>query len=255
VSSRPLGAVIVDDEELARGLVREFLASHPDVRILAECSNGFEAVKAISELSPDIVFLDIQMPKLDGFEVLELIPRETGSGPAVIFVTAYDQYAVRAFEKHAVDYLLKPYDRERFDTALERARHRLRESPGPPQAPAALAAAARGESALKRIVVKDGAKVTVLPIETVEFVKAEDDYVLIRSGGREHLKQQTMASLEAQLDAGRFVRIHRSFLLNIDRLSRLEAESGGAQAAVLQDGTRLPVSRSGAARLRGILQA
>ena len=183
MSSGPLGIVIVDDEELARGLVREFLASHPEVKILAECSNGFEAVKAISELAPDIVFLDIQMPKLDGFEVLELIPRETGRSPAVIFVTAYDQYAVRAFEKHAVDYLLKPYDRKRFDTSLERARHRLRESSGPPQAPAALAAAARGEPALKRIVVKDGAKVSVLPIETVEFVKAEDDYVLIRSGG------------------------------------------------------------------------
>jgi two-component system LytT family response regulator len=253
VSSRPLGAVIVDDEELARGLVREFLVPHPDVKILAECANGFEAVRAISELSPDLVFLDIQMPKLDGFEVLELIPREKGGGPAVIFVTAYDQYAVRAFEKHAVDYLLKPYDRERFDTALQRARQRLREkSLLPPPSPG-LASAIRGETALRRIVVKDGAKVTVLPVESVDFVKAGDDYVLIQSGGKEHLKQQTMASLEAQLDPGRFVRIHRSFLLNIDRLARLEAESGLSQAAVLTDGMRLPVSRSGAARLRTLL--
>lgn len=253
MSSRPFGAVIVDDEELARGLVREFLASHADVRILAECSNGFEAVKAISELAPDVVFLDIQMPKLDGFEVLELIPRAPGGGPAIIFVTAYDQYAVRAFEKHAVDYLLKPYDRERFDTALERARGRSRETVGPPEGAAALAAAVRGDAGLKRIVVKDGPKVTVLPVEAVDFVKAEDDYVLIRSGGKDHLKQQTMASLEGQLDPGRFVRIHRSFLLNLDRLARLEAGAAGSQEAVLSDGSRLPVSRAGAARLKPLL--
>jgi two-component system LytT family response regulator len=253
VSSRSLGAVIVDDEELARGLVREFLAPHPDVKVLAECANGFEAVRCISELAPDLVFLDIQMPKLDGFEVLELVGRPESGGPAVIFVTAFDQYAVRAFEKHAVDYLLKPYDRARFDTALERARQRLREKAGPQPPPPGLAAAVRGRTTLKRVVVKDGAKVTVLPVASVDFVKAEDDYVLIRSGGKDHLKQQTMAGLMAQLDPGRFVRIHRSFLLNIDRLARLEPEPAGSQAAVLADDTRLPVSRSGATRLKSLL--
>ena len=253
MSSRLFGAVLVDDEELARALVRQLLAAHPDIRILAECSNGFEAVKAISELAPDVVFLDIQMPKLDGFEVLELIPRAPSGGPAIIFVTAYDQYAVRAFEMHAVDYLLKPFDRERFDRALERARGRSRETVGPPEGAAALAAAVRGDAGLKRIVVKDGPKVTVLAVEAVDFVKAEDDYVLIRSGGKDHLKQQTMASLEGQLDPGRFVRIHRSFLLNLDRLARLEAGTAGSQEAVLSDGSRLPVSRAGAARLKPLL--
>jgi two-component system LytT family response regulator len=237
VSSRSLGAVIVDDEELARGLVREFLAPHPDVKVLAECANGFEAVRCISELAPDLVF----------------VGRPESGGPAVIFVTAFDQYAVRAFEKHAVDYLLKPYDRARFDTALERARQRLRGKAGPQSPPPGLAAAVRGEVTLKRIVVKDGAKVTVLPVASVDFVKAEDDYVLIRSGGKDHLKQQTMAGLMAQLDPGRFVRIHRSFLLNIDRLARLEPEPAGSQAAVLADDTRLPVSRSGATRLKSLL--
>jgi two-component system LytT family response regulator len=243
--------VIADDEELARALVREFLAAHPDVAVLAECANGFEAVKAAAETNPDVLFLDVRMPGLDGFEVLELVERDAEGRPAVVFVTAYDLYALRAFDANAVDYLLKPFDRARFDTALERARSRIG-APAPPVA-APAAGALRG-GPLARVVVKDGATVTILPVETIDFVKAEDDYVLLRSRGRDHLKQQTLASLEAALPRERFVRIHRSYLLNLDRLEKVAPSETGAPTALLADGTRLPVSRAGAQRLNEALR-
>ncbi len=245
MASRPVGVVIVDDEPLARELVREYLAAHPDVAVLAECANGFEAVKAVAETRPDVLFLDVQMPRLDGFEVLELLEKDADGRPAVVFTTAYDQYALRAFDANAVDYLLKPFDRTRFDTALERARSRIGAAPPAP--------APRREGPLARIVVKDGTTVTVIPVETIDFAKAEDDYVLIRASGRSHLKQQTLASLEEQLPRERFVRIHRSFLLNLDRLKTVEAKESGGAEAVLADGTRLPVSRAGAQRLNDAL--
>jgi len=248
VVSRQLGAVIVDDEELARSLVRQFLAAHPDIRILAECANGFEAVKAVAETKPDLLFLDVQMPQLDGLEVLELIDRDEVGRPAVIFVTAYDQYALKAFDANAVDYLLKPFDRARFDTALVRARARLVSGASPAPDPFVPRSAPHF-----RVVVKDGVTVTVLPVSTIDYVKAEDDYVLLRADGRNHLKNQTLASLEGALPKERFVRIHRSYLLNLDRLVRLEPSATGAPTAVLTDGTRLPVSRAGGQRLNEIL--
>lgn len=248
MASHPLGAVLVDDEELARALVRQLLAAHPDIRILAECANGFEAVKAVAETRPDILFLDVQMPQLDGLEVLELIDRDALGRPAVIFVTAYDRYALRAFDANAVDYLLKPFDRARFETALARARARLASGAVPaPDLPVS-----RG-APLSRVVVKDGVTVTVLPVSKIDFVKAEDDYVLLSSGGRNHIKKQTLASLEDALPKERFVRIHRSYLLNLDRLARVEGSATGAFTAVLIDEARLPVSRAGAQRLRAIL--
>ena len=243
-----LGAVLVDDEELARSLVRQLLAAHPDIRVLAECANGFEAVKAVAETRPDLLFLDVQMPQLDGFEVLELIERDEAGRPAVIFVTAYDQYALKAFEENAVDYLLKPFDRARFDTALARARARLAAG----AVPAADLSVPRG-APLSRVVVKDGVTVTVLPVAKIDYVKAEDDYVLLRSAGRNHLKKQTLASLEGALPKERFVRVHRSYLLNLDRLARVEPSATGAPTAVLTDGARLPVSRAGAQRLNELL--
>ncbi|MGA2135167.1 MAG: protein kinase [Bryobacteraceae bacterium] len=242
-----IGAVIVDDEELARGLVREMLKAHPDIRVLAECANGFEAVKAVSDLKPDLLFLDIQMPKLDGFEVLELVGRDI----AVIFATAYDVYAMRAFDAHAVDYLLKPFSAERFEKALERAKQRLGEKTTDP---VELAAAARPpEQFIERIVVKDGPAVHVIPVDKLDYAEAQDDYVALKSDKKTYLKQQTISSLESMLDPARFIRIHRSHLVNLDRVARIEAYTKDSKIAVLRDGTQLPVSRAGYARLKSLL--
>jgi two-component system LytT family response regulator len=237
----PLRAVIVDDEELARAFLRELLRAHPEIEVAAECANGFEAVKACAECSPDLLFLDVQMPKLDGFEVLELID----PGPAVIFTTAYDQYAMRAFDAHAVDYLLKPFGLERFERALERARDRLGERKLPTEVAAARPAADRPE----RIVVKDGPRIHVIPLEKLDYVEAQDDYVALHSGGKSYLKQQPIAGLETALDPSRFVRIHRSTIVNLERVARIEPYGKESRIAILSDGTRLAVSRTGYARL------
>jgi two-component system, LytTR family, response regulator len=239
-----LKAAIVDDEELARGYLSELLRSHPEIEVVAECANGFEAVKAIGETAPDLLFLDVQMPKLDGFEVLELI--DPARAPVVVFVTAYDQYAMRAFDAHAVDYLLKPFDAARFERALERARSRLGERhPLPRIEPADRAAGARPQ----RIVVKDGARVHVIPVGKLDYVEAQDDYVALHSEGRSYLKQQPIAGVEALLDPACFVRIHRSAIVNLERVARIEPYGKDSRLAILADGTRLPVSRAGYARL------
>ena len=237
-----LRAVIVDDEELARLFLREMLRTHPEVEIAAECGNGYEAVKSIGECAPDILFLDVQMPKLNGFEVLELIE----PGPAVIFVTAYDQYAMQAFDAHAVDYLLKPFSAERFEVALGRAKSRL----GERKLLTELSRAARVPGQFPpRLVVKDGPKVHIIPIEKLDYAEAQDDYVALHSGGKSYLKQQPIASLEESLDPTRFVRIHRSAIVNLERIARIEPYGKESRVAILTDGARLPVSRSGYARL------
>jgi two-component system, LytTR family, response regulator len=240
--------MIVDDEALARGLLREMLADHAEIEIVAECANGFEAVKATAQRKPDLVFLDVQMPKLDGFEVLELI----GNDVAVIFVTAYDHYAMRAFEVHAVDYLLKPFGKDRFEAALDRAKARVGEKTPPP---AELAAAARGERYLERIVVKDGARVHVIPVSKLDYAEAQDDYVALVSAGKSYLKQQTISSLEGSLDPRQFIRIHRSYLVNLERVVKLEPYSKDSRILVLNDGKQLPVSRAGYQRLAVLLGA
>ncbi len=244
---RKIRSVIVDDEELAREVLRELISTHPEIEIVAECANGFEAVKAIIETKPDLVFLDVQMPKLDGFEVLEL----TGGSVPAVFVTAYDQYALRAFEVHAVDYLLKPFGAERFEAALERAKQRLG---GSAPAAAELAAAAREPGRyLDRVAVRDGTRVTIIPVSRLDYAEAQDDYVAIACQGRKHLKQQTIASLESALDPVCFVRVHRSYLVNLERVAKLEPYGKDSRVAILTDGTRLPVSRTGYARLRAAL--
>ena len=276
-----IGVLLVDDEAPARSLLREYLGAHADIDVLGECANGFEAVKAIAEKSPDLVFLDVQMPKLDGFEVLELLdpdPR-TGSAPAVIFCTAYDEYALKAFEVHAVDYLLKPFGRERLAEALSRARERVAlaaaraAAPEPPAASAgpssevvvarasasAIAATARGPGRFaERVVVRDGAQVHVIPVERIEFVEAQDDYVEIHERAatgaeRTHLKHQPLAELAGSLDPTRFVRIHRSYVANVERIARIELLAKDQRVAVLHDGRQLPVSRSGHDRLKELL--
>ncbi len=235
-------ALLVDDEDLARHVLRELLRSHPEVEIAGECENGFEAVKAVAEQRPNLIFLDVQMPKLTGFDVLELI----GTEIPVIFVTAYDQHAMRAFEVHAVDYLLKPVGRERFEAALTRAKDRVAEKK---PMPAELAAAARPpQQFLERVVIRDGTRVTLIPVAKLDYVEAQDDYVTVASHGAKHLKQQTIASLEAALDPARFVRIHRSYIVNFERVARIEPYGKDSRLAILSDGTRLPVSRAGYAR-------
>ena len=243
----PLRVLIVDDEDPARELLREYLGREAGVEVAGECRNGFEAVKAVAEQRPDLVLLDIQMPKLTGFEVLELIGRDV----AVIFVTAFDEHALRAFEVNAVDYLLKPVAPDRFRAALVRARERLQARAPLPVAEIVQSARPPGAK-VERILVRDGAKVVVIAAADLDYAEAQDDYVGLHSKGKVHLKQQTLAELEASLDPARFVRIHRSCLLNVDRLARLESE-GETRAAILVDGTRLPVSRAGHTRLKALL--
>jgi two-component system LytT family response regulator len=249
-SGELLRVIIVDDEPLARGVVREYLAGQTGIEIVAECGNGFDAVKAASELSPDLMFLDVQMPKLDGFEVLELIGRSV----PVIFTTAYDQYALRAFEVHAVDYLLKPFSEERFADALSRARGRLSGSePREADVDALIRDARPRQAPLERVLIRDGAQVHVLPVERIDYVEAQDDYVSFVADGRSYLKDQTMTTVEGQLDPMRFVRVHRSYLLNIERIARVELYAKDSRVAILHDGRKLPVSRAGYARLSKLL--
>ncbi len=246
----PLRALIVDDEAPARALLREYLGAEAGIEVAGECANGFEAVKAIGETRPDIVFLDVQMPKLDGFEVLELLE----DPPAVVFCTAYDEFALKAFEVHAVDYLLKPFGRERLAEALARVRERLAGPPAPPPEPAKLAAAARPPGQyLERLLVRDGSKVHVIPLERLDYVEAQDDYIAIHSEGKTWLKHEALADLANGLDPARFVRTHRSYVVNVERIARLELYAKDSRVAILADGRQLPVSRSGYSRLRELM--
>ena len=245
--STPMRVVIVDDEMPARMALRALLADEADALVVAECENGFEAVRTITDLQPDVVLLDVQMPKLDGFDVLELV----GAEVPVVFVTAHDEFALKAFEVHAVDYLLKPVSPERLATALARVRER---AGGARPTGAALKASARPPGAfLERVVIRDGPQVHVVAVGKIDYVEAQDDYVAFRTGGKSLLKEQTMADVEASLDPRRFVRIHRSYLLNVDRLVRVEPYAKDSRIAILGDGTKLPVSRSGYQRLQQLL--
>jgi two-component system LytT family response regulator len=243
-------AVIVDDEDLARQILREYLKHEPDVDIVAECANGFAAVKAVSEHKPDLLFLDVQMPKLDGFEVLELVDREV----AVVFVTAFDQYAMKAFDAAAVDYLLKPFGADRLQTALQRVRRRLGEHQPPPVAADLKTAARAPDQHLDRIVVRDGSRVQIIPVNKLDYAEAQDDYVSLHSEKKSYLKQQTISSLESALDPARFVRVHRSFLVNIERISKIEPYTKDTRVVLLTDGSQIPVSRAGYARLKELLE-
>ena len=239
--------VIVDDEPLARQIVREFLTADEEFEIVAECANGFEAVKAVSAHDPDVVFLDIQMPKLDGFEVLALLDRS----PVIVFATAHDEYALRAFEVHALDYLLKPFSEERFRAVLQRVRQQLAVRERPPVA--GLASSLR-QKPLQRVVVRaDDGTIEVVPAARIDYVEADDDAIVIVTAGRRLRKQQPIGELAAELDPDRFVRIHRSYLLNIERLEKVELYAKDSRVAMLRDGARLPVSRAGYARLKELL--
>jgi two-component system LytT family response regulator len=256
--------IIVDDEMLARGVVREYLAEHADADIVAECANGFEAVKAIADLAPDLVFLDIQMPKLDGFEVLQLVAELAAGKTRFIFATAYDQYALKAFEFHALDYLLKPFSQQRFDQALAHARASLGDVDGGAgsddarQAVAGTLALSREAAArnkpLGRVLIRDGAKVHVIASDKIDYIEAQDDYVQIRSEGKSYLKNQSLSELEGQLEPERFLRIHRSWIVNIECVSRIEQATRDSHVAILRDGGRIPISRSGYQKIRAVIQ-
>ena len=240
-SSPPLRALIVDDEELARRLIREYLQGHADIEIVGECENGLDAVKQIGALAPDLVFLDIQMPRLTGLEVLELTGRRAG----VIFTTAYDEHAIKAFELHAVDYLLKPFSQARFDDALARAR--TLHAP----APAGLdALVARRTEPIGRILIRDRDQVHVVAVETVECIEAQGDYLAVLAEGRTLLKTQKISEIEEQLDPKNFVRVHRSFIINLAHLQGIERQGADRHLARLRSGKRVPISRSGYEKLR-----
>lgn len=237
-TSTALRALIVDDEELARRLIREYLQGHADIEIVGECENGLDAVRQIGALAPDLVFLDIQMPRLTGLEVLELTGRRAG----VVFTTAYDEHAIKAFELHAVDYLLKPFSKARFDDAVARARTL--------HAPALDALVARRTTPLERILIRDREQVHVIPVEQVECIEAQGDYLAIHVDGKCHLKPQRISEIEEQLDATRFLRVHRSFIISLAHLQAIERPGPDRHAARLRSGKRVPISRSGYDKLR-----
>lgn len=253
-STARVRAVIVDDEPLPRERIATLLAAHPEVEIVAECGDGAEAVRVVAELRPDLLFLDIQMPELDGFEVLEAL--EGDRLPAVIFVTAFDEYAVRAFEVSAIDYLLKPIDPVRFEQALGRAMQRMTVSPDASGALLAFLSRWRAERGFAaRFVVRSGGKLIFVRPQDVDWIDAAGNYVRLHSAGRQHLIRETMKSIEARLDPELFVRVHRSAIVNIDRVVSLEPYFHGEYVVVMRDGSKLTSSRSHSARLRALIKS
>ncbi|MDA0194543.1 MAG: LytTR family transcriptional regulator DNA-binding domain-containing protein [Bacteroidetes bacterium] len=239
--------IIIDDEPLAREMLMFNLELHKEVIIIAECENGFDGVKAIQEHSPDLVFLDIQMPKITGFEMLELIDKI----PEIIFCTAYDQFAIKAFEKNAVDYLLKPYSQERFNEALIKAYERIKSNSD--NNSIARLKESRELGPLTRIVVRTGSKIDIIDIEKIVYIEAADDYVTIHSDGRKFLKQMTMKYLEDHLPSREFIRCHRSYIIAIGQLKKIEQFEKDSHLAILHSDEKIPVSRLGYGKLRSLL--
>ena len=248
--------IIIDDEPLARSIVKEYLQKHPELELVQECNDGLEGLKAIQQHEPDLIFLDIQMPKINGFEMLELIDNP----PSVIFTTAFDEYAIKAFEAHAIDYLLKPFDQNRFDKAVEKCR--------PPGHSAGLSqknissekntqelleTASQSPAQSQRIVVKNGSKIKIIPVQDVFYLEAADDYVKIHTKEGYFLKNKTMNHFEQVLDAQHFVRSHRSYIINIQQITRIDPYEKDNHVAILRSGAQVPVSRNGYIKLRQVL--
>jgi len=246
--------LIVDDEPLARERIRKLLQKEADLEIIGECADGIEAVAAIRKQRPDLVFLDVQMPELDGFGVLEQL--ESGPMPAVVFVTAHDQFALRAFEVHALDYLLKPFDAERFRNALERARDRVqgRQTGELSYRISELLADLRtGAKKQDRLAVKTGGKILFLRMAEIEWIEAADNYVNLHLGSEAHLHRETMAALEEKLPADKFMRISRSTIVNLERIRELQPLFHGEYAVIMRNGTRLTLTRSHRDKLQRLL--
>ena len=237
--------IIVEDEPLARERLRNLLDTDDDIEVCAECADGRSAVEKITELEPDLLFLDIQMPELDGFGVLAELSMP--KLPAVVFVTAYDQFALKAFEVHAVDYLLKPFDRQRFRDALQRAKTRITSAQSPPadEGLRALIADLRPDAkAVQKLAIKSAGRVTFVKVEDIDWVEAADNYVNLHSGTAEHLLRETMTSLSSRLPGEKFVRINRSCIVNLDRVKELQPLFHGEYTVILNDGTKLTLSRN-----------
>ena len=240
-------AVIIDDEPLARSIVKEYLEAFPQLEIAAECNDGFEGVKAIQQNRPEVIFLDIQMPKINGFEMLELLEEP----PAVIFTTAFDEYAMKAFESHAVDYLLKPFSQERFNRAIEKllAQTVVQKKATQELLQAGPALPVQNE----RIVVKTGGKIKIINIQNIQYLEAADDYVKIHTAEGVFLKNKTLSFYEQSLPADSFIRTHRSFLLNIQEITRIDPYEKDSHLAILRTGSKVPVSKNGYIKLKSAL--
>jgi two-component system, LytTR family, response regulator len=241
--------LIIDDEPLARSIVAEYLRLHPDVTIVQECGDGFEGIKAIKQHQPDLIFLDIQMPKINGFEMLELVEQQ----PGVIFTTAFDNYALKAFEANAVDYLLKPFSQERFDAALKKWQEKRTIEPAEKPTIDLSEVPAKQPEERVRIVVKAGNDIRIIPVQDVLYLEAYDDYVKIHTKDGLFLKKKTMGYYEQTLDPAQFVRVHRSFMIPISQLTRIEPLEKDSHVALLKNGMRIPLSKSGYTKLRTVL--
>jgi two-component system LytT family response regulator len=244
-------AIIIDDEPLARTVVVEYLQAFPQVQIMQECNDGFEGLKAIQQHQPDILFLDVQMPKINGFELLELVEEM----PAVIFTTAFEEHAIRAFEVNAVDYLLKPFSKDRFEKALQKWLDRLATpTPAAPQQTAQLLeTAAASPLQSNRIVVKINGKIKIIPVQEVHYLEAADDYVKIITQEGAFLKNKTMQFFEQTLDPQQFARVHRSYMLNVNQVTRIEPYEKENHLAILRTGAKVPVSKTGYPKLKASL--
>ena len=241
-------ALIIDDEPLARMVVREYLQGFSQIEVLQECSDGFEGLKAIQQYQPDLIFVDVQMPKITGFEMLEMVEQQ----PAVIFTTAFDEYAIKAFEAHAVDYLLKPFNKDRFNKAIEKYLAQAPNAPSPKKTEELMEAAA-SPAQHERIVVKTGTKVKIIPVQDVQYLAADDDYVSVYTAEGSFLKNKTMNFFEQTLDPRYFVRVHRSYMIAIQQITRIDPYEKDAHLAILKSGAKIPVSKTGYVKLKQVL--
>jgi len=241
--------IIIDDEPLARSIVIEYIQHFPDLIVSQVCSNGFEGIKAIQQYKPDLIILDIQMPKINGFEMLELIENP----PAVIFATAFDEYAIKAFDAHAIDYLLKPFNQDRFEKAIKKWREQKNSSSGEKQTKQLLDDVSLTAPQNERIVIKDGSKIKIIPIQDVHYLEAADDFVKVFTKEGYFLKNKTMSHFEQVLDPSQFVRSHRSYIVNLQQITRIDPYEKDNHVAILRSGAKVPVSRTGYPKLRAIL--
>jgi two-component system LytT family response regulator len=245
--------ILIDDEPLARVITREYLQSYSDIEIVAECNDGFEGVKAIAQHKPDLIFLDIQMPKINGFEMLELLEQP----PSVIFTTAFDEYAMKAFEAHAIDYLLKPFNKERFDKAMQKWLQQRGAGSTPStsdkNAQTVVHEEVRQPEERNRIVVKEGGNIRIVPVHEIHYIEAYDDYVKIFTQKEMFLKKKTLSFYEQSLDSAQFVRVHRSYLLQLNQLTRIEPLEKDSHVALLKSGVRVPLSKTGYVKLKSVL--